>query len=68
MPTSIFKEIKAENELAIAYAGYGRLYKKQGEIALAREYLTKALEIFERLGTLIEPDKVREELAGLSEA
>ena len=28
-------------------------------------YLTQALEIFERLGTLIEPDKVRKELAGL---
>ena len=34
-------------------------------MADAREYLTKALEIFERLGTLIEPDKVREELAEL---
>jgi len=43
----------------------GRLNKKQGEIARAREYLTKALEIFERLGTLIEPDKVREELTEL---
>ena len=32
----------------------------------AREYLTKALEIFERLGTLIEPDKVRKELDDLS--
>jgi len=62
---SILREIKAENELAIAYAGYGRLHKKQGEIARAREYLTKALEIFERLGTLIEPDKVREKLAEL---
>ena len=31
----------------------------------ARRYLTQALEIFERLGTLIEPDKVRKELAEL---
>jgi len=62
---AILREIKAENELAMAYAGYGGLHKKQGEIARAREYLTKALEIFERLGTLIEPDKVREELAEL---
>ena len=62
---AIFREIKAENELAMAYAGYGRLHKKQGEITQAQEYLTKALEIFERLGTLIEPDKVREELAEL---
>jgi tetratricopeptide (TPR) repeat protein len=61
----ILREIKAENELALAYAGYGRLHKQQGQIAQARKYLTKALEIFERLGTLIEPDKVRKELAEL---
>jgi len=63
----IFREIKAENELALAYASYGRFYRQQGETAQAREYLTRALEVFERLGTLIEPDKVREELAGLPE-
>jgi tetratricopeptide (TPR) repeat protein len=62
---AVLGEIKAENELALAYAGYGRLHKQQGNIAQALEYLTKALEIFERLGTLIEPDKVREELAEL---
>jgi tetratricopeptide (TPR) repeat protein len=65
---AIFQEIKAENESAVAYAGYGRLHKKQGEIARAREYLTKALEIFERLATPIEPNKVREVLAELPEA
>jgi class 3 adenylate cyclase/tetratricopeptide (TPR) repeat protein len=64
---AIFQKIKAENELAMAYAGYGRLHKKQGQISQAREYLTRALEIFERLGTLIEPDKVREELDELTE-
>jgi len=62
---AIFREIKAENELALAYAGYSRLHKQQGKVGQAREYLTKALKTFERLGTLIEPDKVREELAGL---
>jgi len=62
---AIFREIKAESELAMAFAGYGRLQKKQGEIERAREYLTKALEIFERLGILIQPDKVKEELASL---
>jgi tetratricopeptide (TPR) repeat protein len=63
---AVLREIKAENELALAYAGYGRLHKKQGQVAQAREYLTKALEIFERLGTLIEPDKVKEELGNLT--
>jgi class 3 adenylate cyclase/tetratricopeptide (TPR) repeat protein len=64
---AVLQKIKAENELALAYAGYGRLHKQQGQFAQAREYLMKALEIFERLGTLIEPDKVREELAELPE-
>ena len=62
---AIFGKIKAENELAKTYTGCGRFYKQQGNMTQAREYLTKALEIFERLGTLIEPDKLREELAGL---
>jgi class 3 adenylate cyclase/tetratricopeptide (TPR) repeat protein len=62
---SIFRELKAENHLALAYSGMGRFYKQQGNTEQAREYLTKALEIFERLGTLIEPDKVREELEEL---
>ena len=52
----------------MAYAGYGRLHKQQGEIVQAREYLTKALEIFERLGTPTEPEKVREILAKMPEA
>jgi tetratricopeptide (TPR) repeat protein len=64
---SIFKEIKAENELALAYSGMGRYHKQQRNTAQAKEYLTKALEIFERLGTLIEPDKVQKELAELGD-
>jgi tetratricopeptide (TPR) repeat protein len=64
---SILKEINAENELALAYAGYGRLYKQQGNIDQARVYLKKALEKLERLGTLIEPEKIRKELAELPE-
>ena len=62
---AVLREIKAENELALAYSGYGRFHKQQGNTGQAREYLEKALEIFERLGTLIEPDKVRKELAEL---
>jgi class 3 adenylate cyclase/tetratricopeptide (TPR) repeat protein len=62
---AVLRAIKAENELALAYAGYGRLHRQQGNITQAREYLTQALEIFERLGTLGEPDKVRQALAEL---
>jgi class 3 adenylate cyclase/tetratricopeptide (TPR) repeat protein len=62
---SIFQEIKAENFLALAYSGMGRFHKQHGKTEEARKYLTDALEIFERLGTLIEPDKVRKELAEL---
>jgi class 3 adenylate cyclase/tetratricopeptide (TPR) repeat protein len=61
----IFRELKAENNLALACSGMGRFHKQQGDTEHAREYLTKALEIFERLGTLIEPNKVRQELAEL---
>jgi tetratricopeptide (TPR) repeat protein len=62
---TICQEIKAENELALAYAGYGRFLRHQGRISEAREYLTRSLEILDRLGTLIDPDKVRQELAEL---
>ena len=62
---AVLEEIKAENELAMAYAGYGRFHKQQGNFTEASAYLTNALEIFERLGTLTQPDKAREELAGL---
>jgi tetratricopeptide (TPR) repeat protein len=63
---SIFQQIKAENELALAYSGLGRHHKHQGDVDQARKYLTQALAIFERLGTLVEPDKVRKELAELA--
>ena len=65
---TVFREIKAENELALAYAGYGRLHRKQGRITQAREYLSKAVEIFERLGSMIEPNKAKKILESLPEA
>jgi tetratricopeptide (TPR) repeat protein len=60
-----FRETKAEAWLPLAYAGYGRLHRQQGNIEQARDYLTRALEIFERVGILLEPDRVRKELAEL---
>ena len=50
---AVLQEIKAENELALAYVGYGKLHKQKNHIDQARENLMKALEIFERLGTLL---------------
>lgn len=64
---AVFNQIKAENELAHAYAGYGRLHMQENRVTQARKYLTMALEIFERLGTLLEPDKVKETLTKLAE-
>lgn len=58
---SILRDIKADNELACAYTGYGRLLKARGRVSEARDYFTRALEIFEHLGTVIEP-AVRAEL------
>jgi predicted ATPase len=62
---ALLRAIHAENELALAYAGYGRLQQQQSHLAQARDYLTRALELFERLGTRGEPDKVRQALATL---
>ena len=65
---AVLQEIKAENELALAYVSYGWLHKQQNQITQAEAYLTKALKIFERLGTPLQPYKVREILAELPEA
>ncbi len=65
---ALIRKIKAENELALAYVGYARLHKQQTQITQARDYLLKALEIFERLRTLREPEKVRKLLADLPKA
>jgi tetratricopeptide (TPR) repeat protein len=60
---AIFQEIKADNELAITYTDFGHLHKQHGQIAQAQGYLNKALEIFERLGTLSALNKIKKELA-----
>jgi tetratricopeptide (TPR) repeat protein len=64
--TSTLSAIKAEYELALAYTGYARLRKRQGRLAEAHDHRTRALDIFARLGTPIEPGEARAELAELS--
>jgi hypothetical protein len=59
----MFTETKMKNELALALTGYGHYHKKTGEVAKTREYFIKALDIFERVGTMIEPDKVKNALS-----
>ncbi len=61
----ILRKIEAQNELALTYAGYGRLLRRLGRVDDARHYLTRALEIFERLGTLTEPERVQAEPSAL---
>jgi Flp pilus assembly protein TadD len=59
----VLASVHAENELALAHAGYGRLLAGQGQRGPAIEHLGAALEILERLGTRREPERVRAELA-----
>jgi len=54
------------SQLALACAGYGRWHARRRNGAVAREHLTGALKIFERRGTLREPNRVRAELARVS--
>jgi hypothetical protein len=57
------RDVNAQDELARAYVGYGRLHKLQGRSLEACDYFTRAVVIFERLGTVGEAEKVRSELA-----
>jgi tetratricopeptide (TPR) repeat protein len=65
---TVLGEINAENELALTHASYGRLKMPHSQCATALEYLAKALEVFERLGTLLEPERLRDILAEVREA
>lgn len=51
--------------LGLAHAGYGRLHRRLGNIAEARAHYTRALGIFEEIGHLLEPGRIRGELAAL---
>ena len=61
----VLAAVRAQNELALAHAGYGRLLAAQGLRDRAREHLGRALAILDRLGTRREPERVRTELARL---
>ncbi len=62
---ALFRAMRAENEVALTQAAYGRVLKEQECFAEARRRLTEALHTFERLGTLVQPERVRAELAAL---
>jgi class 3 adenylate cyclase/tetratricopeptide (TPR) repeat protein len=61
-----FERSKAENQLALTWAGCGRLRARLGSSKSAADYLTRALETFERLGTLGQTERLRTELAALA--
>ncbi|HEX6379720.1 MAG TPA: AAA family ATPase, partial [Acidimicrobiia bacterium] len=63
----VLSEIGAENELALARAGYARLCRESGDNDKARRYYRTALETLERLGSLAEPPVIRKALAELNE-
>ena len=62
---ALLGRFKAENELALARAGYGRLLQRLGRVSEARDYFDRALETFERLGTLNQSEKLRDRIAAL---
>ena len=59
----ILEEINAEGELAHTYSSYGRWNLTQNDPLNAQIYLTKALEIFERIETLNQIETIKSELA-----
>ena len=61
-----FKSIGAENDYALALAGLGRQRLAARDRSGAEKNLREALAIFERLKTLVEPERVRGTLARLS--
>lgn len=53
---ALLERIGAENELALTYAACADLQRRRGDHAAASRYHALATGIFERLGTIIEPD------------
>jgi tetratricopeptide (TPR) repeat protein len=63
----IFTSADARNDLAKALVTQAGLCQNYGDFARARQLLEEALAIFEALGTLDEPIRVREALAALEQ-
>jgi tetratricopeptide (TPR) repeat protein len=61
----ILEEIGARHELAKALTARGDLYRATGDVGRARALLEQALAIFEDIGTLDEPPRIRAALAAL---
>jgi tetratricopeptide (TPR) repeat protein len=64
--TEILGQVGARNDLGRALAAQGELRRLAGEPEAARKLLESALRIFEELGTLDEPSRVRTALARLA--
>jgi hypothetical protein len=63
--TKILEEVDARNEYAKTLAAQADLRRRQGDVATASQLLERALAIFEKLGTLDEPARVRAAVAAL---
>ena len=61
----ILERVGAQNELAKALVDHAELCRLTGDLPSARERLERALAIFESLGTLHEPKRVRAKLGAL---
>jgi class 3 adenylate cyclase/tetratricopeptide (TPR) repeat protein len=63
---SELRRIRADNELARSLATLARLEQQSGNAEAAKAAMEEALAIFERLGTLEEPERARTFLQNLS--
>jgi tetratricopeptide (TPR) repeat protein len=65
--TKFLEEVDARNEYAKTLVAQAELRRRQGDVTAASQLLERALAIFEKLGTLDEPARVRAVLAALQE-
>jgi tetratricopeptide (TPR) repeat protein len=63
----ILEEVGARNEVAKTLVAQANLHRTAGDVSAGRELLERALALFEMLGTLDEPHRVRAFLATLQD-